>query len=89
MKLFQTGKMTQKGQLTFPIALRRELDITEGDRIEVVINESGEATLTVRKKQTLMDVVGILSTDKEIDFDKVRETAQDYVAQNYKHGGNK
>lgn len=84
MKVYESGKMTSKGQLTFPAPLREEFNMSEGDRLEFILTDDGEAVVKVRKKKTLMDFVGILKTEGEFDFERDRQNAKDYVSQKYK-----
>lgn len=55
----ETGKVTQKGQVTIPIEIRTLLKIEEGDRLRITI-EGDEAKLEVIKKKKLSEVFGIL-----------------------------
>ena len=43
----KTSLVTRKGQVTIPIALRRELGIREGDRVEFVRQEDGIRVIPV------------------------------------------
>jgi len=75
-----SGKLTSKGQLTIPVELRNYLALKEGDRLEFVINETGELYVVPKKKTSLLDVAGMLQTDNKIDFDTAREMAHEAIA---------
>jgi AbrB family looped-hinge helix DNA binding protein len=56
----ETGKVTQKGQVTIPQAIRNGLNIEEGDRLKFTLQENGEAKIEVIKRRKLSNVFGIL-----------------------------
>lgn len=72
-----SGKLTSKGQLTIPIELRRQLNIEEGDRLEFILDDSGNiSSVKPVKKKSILDVVGRLKSDQEVDFQAARQAVQ-------------
>jgi AbrB family looped-hinge helix DNA binding protein len=51
--------LTSKGQITIPLEVRRKLGLKPGDRIDFVLEKSGEVLLKARKRP-LDDLFGIL-----------------------------
>ncbi|MDD9909878.1 MAG: AbrB/MazE/SpoVT family DNA-binding domain-containing protein [Ahrensia sp.] len=56
------AKLTSKGQITLPAALRKELGLKTGDRIDFRRTEQGNFEV-VAKRYTLDDLRGILKHD--------------------------
>ena len=52
--------LTTKGQVTIPKAIREQLDLKAGDRIDFIVNDSGE-TIIRRVSRFAEDVQGILA----------------------------
>ena len=52
--------MTTKGQVTVPKAVRDQLDLKAGDRVDFVVNDAGEAVLR-RVSCTAAQVQGMLA----------------------------
>ena len=50
MSMYESGKVTSKGQVTIPVEVRKQLGIATGDKIIVII-QNGEAKLEVRKQK--------------------------------------
>ena len=83
------SKVTSKGQITLPAALRRHLAIGPGDRLAFDIGEDG--TVTVRKSTvSIRDLRGIVPydgpplTDEDLDrlIDKAREQRARHIIGN-------
>jgi antitoxin PrlF len=53
----QQAKVTYKGQITIPKAVRKALDIGEGDSVTFVVEEN-HAVLKPLKKKALLDFYG-------------------------------
>jgi AbrB family looped-hinge helix DNA binding protein len=51
-------KIGSKGQITIPLEVRRKLGLKPGDRIDFVLEKSGEVLLKA-KKRPLTDLLGI------------------------------
>ncbi|WP_419891265.1 AbrB/MazE/SpoVT family DNA-binding domain-containing protein [Paenibacillus xylanexedens] len=85
MNMYESGKVTSKGQVTIPVEVRKQLGIATGDKIIVII-QNGEAKLEVRKQKKLTDLVGILKTGQEHDLQEARKSAIDWVGNSYKKG---
>ena len=54
------SKITSKGQVTVPLAIRQQLGIRTGDRVEWTPREDGVLELRKVGRTTLEDLVGIL-----------------------------
>ncbi|KQY82272.1 hypothetical protein ASD24_16670 [Paenibacillus sp. Root52] len=67
MSVYESGKVTSKGQVTIPVEVRRKLGIATDDKINVII-QSGEAKLEVSKHKKLIDLVGVLKTRQEHEY---------------------
>jgi AbrB family looped-hinge helix DNA binding protein len=52
--------LTSKGQITIPIAVRKQLELKAGDRIDFILNDSGEAVLR-RVSRSTDEVKGMLA----------------------------
>lgn len=58
-----TARMTSKGQITIPKAVRDKLHLKTGDEVAFVLGENGEVRLRPRNK-SVKDVCGMLSKYK-------------------------
>jgi AbrB family looped-hinge helix DNA binding protein len=54
------ARVTTKGQVTIPAAIRKALDIEEGDQLLFELEESGEARVRVVKHRSLTELYGAL-----------------------------
>jgi antitoxin PrlF len=54
-----SATLSSKGQITIPVQVRRKLGLKPGDRIDFVLEKSGEVMLKA-KKRPLADLLGIL-----------------------------
>jgi AbrB family looped-hinge helix DNA binding protein len=73
------AKVSAKGQITLPKALRDMMNIQPGDNISVTPMNDHIELRPVTK--TLFDVVGIMPVDGPLDFQALREETQRYVAE--------
>jgi len=48
-------KITRKGQITLPAAIRKELGLRQGDRVEVTVTRSGKAGAVVRRAESVVE----------------------------------
>jgi AbrB family looped-hinge helix DNA binding protein len=70
------AKITSKGQLTLPIAVRRELGIDPGDQVTIVVNN--EHAEVRRLEHNVMSVFGMFPAPPGLvtgDFDDLIEEA--------------
>lgn len=72
-------KVSSKGQITLPKAIRDALDIQPGDSIAITQVDDHVELRPVRT--TLFDMVGIMSVDRPIDFQLLREETKQYVTE--------
>ncbi len=68
-------KVGRRGQITIPRAIRRLLDIEEGDRVAFV--QSGDEVVLRTMKQTLRDLKGSVPVSEPQDFDAIRRQVID------------
>lgn len=52
------ARLTSKGQITLPIALRRRFDLQAGDEVEFVMNDKGAQVVPV-KRRSIDELAGI------------------------------
>ena len=73
--------MTRKGQVTIPVAVRRILRLSPGDRVTFEVDpETG--TATIRRLQSIRDVYGLVSPrERPEDFARLREEFERGVAE--------
>lgn len=69
-----TAKITSKGQITIPKAVRERLGVGPGDRLEFVI-EGDRIAVRPIKRRGIMDFYGIFPVDKAYDFKEERARA--------------
>lgn len=91
MKKMYSGKMTSKGQVTIPHEIREIYGLSEGDRLEFVLNESSPEYLSVLpvRKKSIADVAGLLSSSaKASDLTVARDQAIDqHIKHKYRTSG--
>lgn len=75
-KQLLSGRLTSKGQLTIPVELRTLLNLTEGDRLAFVLDDS-ERIIEVqpKTKKSIRGVMGALKPTFPIDVDDAIELA--------------
>lgn len=67
-----TATITSKGQVTIPKDVRDALGLRQGDRVEFSVEEDG--TIRIRRKtRSLLDLVGILKTDRKATLQEIEE----------------
>lgn len=67
----QTTTVTQKGQITIPIEVRRELNLKPGDRVEF-ITQNHEVKI-FKKKTNIKDSFGILKVKKIVSLKQIED----------------
>jgi AbrB family looped-hinge helix DNA binding protein len=85
------AKVTSKGQLTLPVAVRRELGIDPGDQVTIVVNN--EHAEVRRLEHSVMSVFGMFPSPPGLvtdDFDDLIEEAMsdhaDWVVRRMREG---
>lgn len=77
------ARITSKGQLTIPVAIRRRYGLDTGDEVEFITEERG-TYLVPLKRRKLTDLYGILKTDKPWPgIAKAREIAGKKLGEEY------
>ena len=64
------GKVGRRGQVTLPRAIRRQLNLKEGDRVAYVTR--GEEVVLMPLTRTLLDLRGSVPVSEPQDFDAIR-----------------
>lgn len=57
------ARLSSKGQLTIPVAIRRRYDLRTGDEVQFIAEEKG-AYFVPLKRKSLMDLYGAVKADK-------------------------
>lgn len=79
---YETGKISKKGIIVIPKGVREHLNIEEGDKLEIVIHEQN-AQFHVLKKQSILDVFGMIKSDKGIPpVSEIRHQIKEDIAKN-------
>jgi AbrB family looped-hinge helix DNA binding protein len=74
------AKLTSKGQVTIPTALRRQLNLEAGDELLFVM-ERGEVRLRVLKQRRLSEFYGILPATRPYPSkDVIRQQVAEHLA---------
>jgi len=75
----ETTTVTQKGQVTIPVAVRRQLGLKPRDR---VVFESTDGTVTIRKAPSRVSAMfgSVQPRSRPEDFRKLREEFEQGVA---------
>ena len=82
-----SGKMTSKGQITIPKELRDRFNVDEGDQFKIFIQDD-KILLEPVKKKKLSDVLkNRIKVSEPIDIEKMREVAEQELANQYKQEG--
>ena len=64
------SKVGRRGQVTLPRAIRRRLNLQEGDRVAYVTR--GEEVVLLPLTRTLLDLRGSVPVSEPQDFDAIR-----------------
>lgn len=79
-----SGKMTSKGQITIPKELRDRFNVYEGDQFKIFVQDE-KIMLEPLKRKKLSDVLkNRIKVNEPIDIEKMREVAQQELANQYK-----
>jgi AbrB family looped-hinge helix DNA binding protein len=66
-----TGTIGRRGQMTVPRAIRRSLDLQEGDRVAFI--QRGDELVLQPLTKTLLDLRGSVPVSEPQDFDAIRD----------------
>ena len=69
----ETARVRHRGQITLPRAIRRRLDLQEGDQIAFL--ERGDEIVLLPLTKTLLDLRGSVPVSGVQDFDQIRRKA--------------
>ena len=69
----ETARVRHRGQITLPRAIRRRLDLQEGDQIAFL--ERGDEIVLLPLTKTLLDLRGSVPVAGVQDFDQIRRKA--------------
>lgn len=73
-------RLTVKGQVTIPRAIRSAMGIKAGDGVIFVI-EGERVVLVPVRHRSLTELRGALRVDQRLDFDEERRIAREHVIQ--------
>lgn len=76
-----TGKLTQKGQVTIPLNIRKKLNVKPNERVSFHIENDN---VVIKKASDFFTLQGSIKTDKKFDLKEMKKTTQAHVAK--KHG---
>lgn len=76
-----TVTITSQGQISIPIALRRQLGLDRSKRATVQTGEDG--TIVIKPVVDLLDLYGAIKTKKKISSKKIREDFEMYLAKRH------
>ena len=74
-----SATITSKGQITLPVALREELNVGTGDRINFIRLDDGRFEL-VAASQDITEVRGMVQTDKVVSVEEMNEAIRERAA---------
>ena len=78
-----TATITSKGQVTIPIAVRNDMDLCPGSKLEF-ISESGGAWRLVKRKHSIIELAGIIEWTKEpISIDEMNKEVKRQAARRF------
>jgi AbrB family looped-hinge helix DNA binding protein len=70
--------ITSKGQITIPVEVRRQLGVSEGDKITFVIDSSGDVHVKACQYPTIASLRGAAGSLKQpLPWSKVRRIARE------------
>lgn len=72
--------ITQKGQVTIPVHIRRKLSVKAGQK--VIFEERGRDVI-VKAVPDFLSLMGSLKTNKKYDKRKARKAIGEYLAKRY------
>ena len=79
-----TAKLTSKGQMTIPKAVRDSLRLKSGDEVEFVVQPEG-AALMIPKTGRLADLKGFLSRpERALTVEEMNEGVRRHLTRKYR-----
>ncbi len=75
-----SSSITQKGQVTIPISIRKKLGLKTGQK--VAFTDRGK-DVVIEPIPNFLDLMGSLKTKKKYNKKKVRQAVGEYLAQRY------
>lgn len=80
--LIDTSTVTEKGQVTIPLLIRKKLFLTPGDRVSFLLEEE---KVKLMKTPNFFSLRGSLKTTKKYNKKKAREAIGKMLAKKYGH----
>ena len=77
------AKITSKGQITLPKAIRQYLNVDTGDSIEFFIDDNGIVNV-LAKTIDISELYGILPAKKHVSIEDMKKAVQKEAAMRYK-----
>ena len=75
-----TSTITQKGQVTIPLFIRKSLDLTPKQKV-VFIKETDR--VIIKRARDFLEFAGSIKTKKPFNIAKMTKEAQKYVSERY------
>ena len=83
-----TSRISSRGQIVIPMAIRKKLGIGEGDHLTFIVDKNGEVKVEAVKSQRITELFGILKTHKSFKpVDEIRKEAYEKMAKKELHDG--
>ena len=81
-----TATITSKGQVTIPVAVRREMDLQPGSKIEFIPDVDGTWRV-VKRKRSIMELAGVIEwTGDPVPIEEMNESIKLHVGKHYLEG---
>ena len=82
MEPLSTAKVTSKGQITIPKAVREKLNLQPGDKVRFEIEDDGAARMRAINR-SLDDIIGMLKpyTTVRLETEQIKDSARDAAAE--------
>jgi antitoxin PrlF len=79
------SKMSSKGQLTVPVAVRKQFDLKTGDIVDFYIEEGERAVRIVPRNKSILELAGMLgahrpATGRAVTIEEMNEAVGQYLA---------
>lgn len=81
------AKLTSKGQITLPKAIREYLELHTGDKVEFIIDLTGQVLISP-KTIDIKDAFGMIKTKKTVSIEEMNKTIQAQMKRKHKHDSN-
>ena len=80
MVMMYSTSITQKGQITIPVHIRKKLGLKTGQKVGFTERDK---EVVIEPVPNFLDLIGSLKTKKKYDKRKARKAIGEYLAQRY------